>query len=79
MAKVTEGKYRVESVRGGASQRVEDPARRQEALVPQRAESILQPQDLTPYARWMNAQKTVDLFEAAARASVLPKPLLKAS
>jgi len=28
---------------------------------------------------WMNAQKTVDLFEAAARASVLPKPLLKAS
>jgi plasmid maintenance system antidote protein VapI len=28
---------------------------------------------------WMNAQKAVDLFEAAAHASVLPKPLLKAS
>ena len=28
---------------------------------------------------WMNAQKAVDLFEAAGRVSALPKPLLKAS
>ncbi len=28
---------------------------------------------------WMNAQKAVDLYEAAAQVSSLPRPLLKAS